>query len=140
MTPLSSHTLRTTALVGALLPPDEPEGHMLRSWLDSRRSGARSYIRATDSSGFAYPACGQSGAGPHHRDSRQVLRWQLRRFRDYWTKLSRRPQVGRPPINAEIIALVRKTAAANPLWGAPRIHGARLLQSRACVAPVRSPA
>jgi hypothetical protein len=92
MTPLSSHTLRTTALVGALLPPDEPEGHMLRSWLDSRRSGARSYIRATDSSGFAYPACGQSGAGPHHRDSRQVLRWQLRRFRDYWTKLSRRPR------------------------------------------------
>jgi putative transposase len=31
--------------------------------------------------------------------------------------------VGRPSINAEIIALVRKMAAANPLWGAPRIHG-----------------
>jgi putative transposase len=31
--------------------------------------------------------------------------------------------VGRPPVNADIIALVRKMAAANPLWGAPRIHG-----------------
>jgi putative transposase len=31
--------------------------------------------------------------------------------------------VGRPSVNAEIIAVVRKMAAANPLWGAPRIHG-----------------
>jgi hypothetical protein len=52
-----------------------------------------------------------------------VLGWHRRRFRDYWTKLSRKPSVGRPFINAEIIALVRKMAAANPLWGAPRIHG-----------------
>jgi putative transposase len=52
-----------------------------------------------------------------------VLRWQRRRFREYWTQLSRRPTGGRPPVNAEITALVRKMAAANPLWGAPRIHG-----------------
>jgi putative transposase len=52
-----------------------------------------------------------------------VLRWHRRRFRDYWAKLSRRSQVGRPSTNAEIIALVRKMAAANPLWGAPRLHG-----------------
>jgi putative transposase len=52
-----------------------------------------------------------------------VLRWHRRRFRDYWAKLSRRPKVGRPSVNAEIIAVVRKMAAANPLWGAPRIHG-----------------
>jgi hypothetical protein len=52
-----------------------------------------------------------------------TVRWHRRRFRDYWAKLSRRPQVGRPSMNAEIIALVRKMAAANPLWGAPRIHG-----------------
>ena len=48
-----------------------------------------------------------------------VLRWQRRRFREHWAKLSGRPTVGRPPVNAEIIALVRKIAAANPLWGAP---------------------
>ena len=52
-----------------------------------------------------------------------VLRSQRRRFREYWTQLSRRPTGGRPPVNAEITALVRKMAAANPLWGAPRIHG-----------------
>jgi len=35
----------------------------------------------------------------------------------------RRPTRGRPPIHAEIKALVLRMAAANPLWGAPRIHG-----------------
>ena len=52
-----------------------------------------------------------------------VVRWQRRRFREYWARLSRRSPGGRPPLNAEIAALVRKMAAANPLWGAPRIHG-----------------
>src|SRR5256886_6936974 len=52
-----------------------------------------------------------------------VLRWQRRRFREYWTQLSGRPTGGRPPVNAEITALVREMAAANPRWGAPRIHG-----------------
>src|SRR5712691_9807095 len=52
-----------------------------------------------------------------------VLRWQRRRFREHWTKVSGRPTVGRPPVNAEIKALVTQMAAANPLWGAPRIHG-----------------
>jgi transposase InsO family protein len=37
--------------------------------------------------------------------------------------LSGRRTGGRPPIRAEIAALVRKMAVANPLWGAPRIHG-----------------
>jgi hypothetical protein len=31
-----------------------------------------------------------------------VLRWQRRRFREYWVRLSRRPTGGRPPLNAEI--------------------------------------
>jgi hypothetical protein len=48
---------------------------------------------------------------------------QRHRFRAHWTKLSGGPRVGRPPINAEIVALVRTMAATNPLWGAPRIHG-----------------
>jgi putative transposase len=52
-----------------------------------------------------------------------VLRWQRRRFREYWTQLSGRSTGGRPPVNAEITALVRKMTAANPLGGAPRIHG-----------------
>jgi putative transposase len=52
-----------------------------------------------------------------------VLRWQRRRFRDYWTQLSGRPTRGRPTIHAEIKALITRMATANPLWGAPRIHG-----------------
>jgi putative transposase len=52
-----------------------------------------------------------------------VLRWHRRRFREHWTQLSRRASGGRPPLNAKIAALVRKMATANPLWGAPRIHG-----------------
>jgi putative transposase len=52
-----------------------------------------------------------------------VLRWQRRRFREYWTKLARQRIQGRPPVNAEIRALVARMATANPLWGAPRIHG-----------------
>src|SRR4029453_14971372 len=75
-----------------------------------------------------------------------VLRWQRGRFRQYWPTLSARPTRarppphgrvpapplwpappprppgGRPPVNAEINALVRRMATANPLWGAPRIH------------------
>jgi transposase InsO family protein len=52
-----------------------------------------------------------------------ILRWQRRRFREYWTQLSGRTTGGRPPINAEIRALITRMATANPLWGAPRIHG-----------------
>ena len=55
--------------------------------------------------------------------SNTVLRWQRRRSCEHWTKLSARPIAGRPPVNAEIKALVTRMAAANPLWGAPRIHG-----------------
>ena len=52
-----------------------------------------------------------------------VLRWQRRRFHEYWTRLSRRTNGGRPRVNAEIRALITRIATANPLWGAPRIHG-----------------
>src|SRR5213594_3566988 len=52
-----------------------------------------------------------------------VLRWQRRRFHEHWTRLSGPPIGGRPPVNAEIKVLVMRMAAANPLWGAPRIHG-----------------
>jgi hypothetical protein len=68
-----------------------------------------------------------------------VLRWQRRRFRKHWAKLSDRPTGGRPPINVELKALVTRMAAANPLWGAPRIHG-ELLKAGIDVAEHRLPA
>ena len=52
-----------------------------------------------------------------------VLRWQRRRFCEYWTRLSGRASRGRPQVHPEIKALILRMAAATPLWGAPRIHG-----------------
>src|SRR5438094_1216739 len=52
-----------------------------------------------------------------------VLRWQRRRFREYWSNLSGRSTGGRPAVHAEIKTLITRMATANPLWGAPRIHG-----------------
>lgn len=52
-----------------------------------------------------------------------VIDWQRRRFKRYWWKLSQRKGPGRPRVTAEVRRLIRRMAAANPLWGAPRIHG-----------------
>src|SRR5438270_5015130 len=52
-----------------------------------------------------------------------VIRWHRQGFRTFWTWKSRRGRTGRPPIASEIAQLVRTIALANPLWGAPRIHG-----------------
>src|SRR5437667_5827274 len=52
-----------------------------------------------------------------------VVSWHRKGFRLFWTRISRRKGIGRPEAAREIRALIRKMAAANPLWGAPRIHG-----------------
>ncbi len=52
-----------------------------------------------------------------------VVRWHRQGFRAFWTWKSRRGRVGRPPVGLELADLVRTMALANPLWGAPRIHG-----------------
>ena len=52
-----------------------------------------------------------------------VIRWQRSGFRLCWTWKSRRPGPGRPTVAPEVRALIRRMAEANPLWGAPRIHG-----------------
>jgi putative transposase len=52
-----------------------------------------------------------------------VVRWLRQRFRAFWTWKSHRGRVGRPLVSSEIADLVRTMALANPLWGAPRIHG-----------------
>lgn len=54
---------------------------------------------------------------------RTVIAWQRKRFRDYWTRLSRQGTRGRPPVAQEIRDLIRKISAANPTWGSPRIVG-----------------
>ena len=52
-----------------------------------------------------------------------VIAWRRRKFRVYWTKLSRSRKPGRPTVAREVRDLIRRMSSANPLWGAPRIAG-----------------
>jgi transposase InsO family protein len=51
-----------------------------------------------------------------------VVRWHRAGFRLYWRWKSR-SRGGRPKLAVEIRRLIRDMSLANPLWGAPRIHG-----------------
>jgi transposase InsO family protein len=51
-----------------------------------------------------------------------IIRWHRMGFRLYWRWKSR-PLGGRPKVPIEIHRLIREMSLANPLWGAPRIHG-----------------
>jgi len=52
-----------------------------------------------------------------------VVRWHRAGFRRYWTWKSRRCRPGRPRVAPEVRELIRDISRANPLWGAPRVHG-----------------
>src|ERR1700681_3897998 len=49
-----------------------------------------------------------------------VVQWHRQGFRLFWRWRSR---TGRPSVDREIRKLIREMSSANPLWGAPRIHG-----------------
>jgi len=51
-----------------------------------------------------------------------LVRWHRAGFRRYWRWKSR-SLGGRPHIDADLRALIRRMSLDNPLWGAPRIHG-----------------
>src|SRR5271169_5886254 len=51
-----------------------------------------------------------------------LVRWHRVGFRWYWRWKSRR-RGGRPQIETDLRALIRRMSIENPLWGAPRIHG-----------------
>src|SRR5260370_3763148 len=51
-----------------------------------------------------------------------LMRWPRAGFRCYWRWKSC-PRGGRPQIDTELRALVRRMSIENSLWGAPRIHG-----------------
>jgi hypothetical protein len=52
-----------------------------------------------------------------------VVGWHRAGFRLYWRFRSRRKRVGRPRTRQEIRDLIKRVAAENGTWGAPRIHG-----------------
>src|SRR5580692_7894412 len=49
-----------------------------------------------------------------------VVQWHRQGFRLFWRW---RSSSGRPPLDREVWDFIRQMNAANPLWGAPRIHG-----------------
>jgi transposase InsO family protein len=51
-----------------------------------------------------------------------IIRWHRAGFCAYWRWKSR-PLGGRPKTPADMRALIHEMSMANPLWGAPRIHG-----------------
>src|SRR5665811_1044229 len=51
-----------------------------------------------------------------------LVRWHRAGFRGYWRWKSR-TRGGRPQIETDLRALIRRMSIENPLWGAPRIHG-----------------
>jgi len=51
-----------------------------------------------------------------------VIKWHRAGFRSYWRWKSR-PRGGRPTVPLAVRQLIREMSTANPLWGAPRIHG-----------------
>ena len=67
-----------------------------------------------------------------------VISWHRKGFRLYWTWKSRYGRPGRPVLAKESRELIRRMSLANPLWGAPRIHGELLKTGNRCVAGNRS--
>jgi len=52
-----------------------------------------------------------------------VIRWHRRGFRLYWKWKSRPRWPGRSKVPVDVRNLIHQMSQANPLWGAPRIHG-----------------
>jgi transposase InsO family protein len=52
-----------------------------------------------------------------------VIRWQRKRFKEYWRRLSSPGKPGRPPVAKEVKELIRTISSMNPTWGSPRIVG-----------------
>ena len=90
-----------------------------------RRGSKRPRLRQTDRLLWAW----LSRTWPGWRDvlvivkPATVIAWRRRKFREYWTKLSRSGKPGRPKVAKEVRDLIRQMSVANPLWGSPHIVG-----------------
>src|SRR5262245_49566696 len=75
---------------------------------------------------FCYGGSWQRGSRDLYRfvdgASLAVARQVASGFRSYWRWKSR-SRGGRPQIETDLRALIRRMSIENPLWGAPRIHG-----------------
>ena len=62
-----------------------------------------------------------------------VIRWHKKGFKLFWRFKSWKRGPGRPPFESKTRKLIEDMAKANPLWGAPRIHGELLKLEIDCV-------
>ena len=99
-----------------------------RSWRARRRTPATSSLLVFDHTHRWFWVC-LARFWPNWQKSLLLVRpetvvsWHRRGFRLFWTWISRRKRSGRPGMSRELRDLVCKMAEANPLGGAPRIHG-----------------
>ena len=63
-----------------------------------------------------------------------IIRWQRKRFKEHWTKLSKRGKPGRQRTPEEVQELIRTMSRMNPTWGSPHIVG-ELAKLGICVWP-----
>ena len=88
-----------------------------------KERGVRPQLSPTDRSFWVFV----SRLWPRWRDALHivnpeiVIRWHREGFRRHWTRKCRTK--GRPGLDPKIRLLIRQISQANPLWGAPRIHG-----------------
>ena len=90
-----------------------------------KRSVTRPRLRgATDSSGCCSPPPGGTGAEPSSSSSpQQSCAGIASGLRRRWAARSSQSRPGRPSTEEALRTVIEKMSAANPLWGAPRIHG-----------------
>jgi len=88
-----------------------------------RRQVARPRLRAADRALLAAAACHlpRSSRGARLVTPRTLLRWHRALVRRKWRQRAGRR--GRPPVPAEVRALVLRLARENPRWGHRRIGG-----------------
>jgi putative transposase len=55
------------------------------------------------------------------------VRWHRAGFRLFWRWKSRARTPAEGDVSPEVRQLIRKMAKANPLWGAPKVHGELLM-------------
>jgi transposase InsO family protein len=118
------------ALLGALvrsrrgLDVKDIELLVLRHELEVlRRQVARPHLRAADRALLAAAAChlARPSRGARLVTPRTLLRWHRALVRRKWRQPPNRR--GRPPVPAEVRALVLRLARENPRWGHRRISG-----------------
>ena len=95
--------------------------HQLTVLKRSQRGRLR--LNSADRLLWALPPLVAVALGAAYRKARNGDLLASKRFRWYWRWKSRQGEPGRPAINWEVRELIGKMSLANPVWGAPRIHG-----------------